>query len=179
MNNKKVILSLLLVLFIGTIAMANNMLYIAEDAPFYFDRDNEIAGFLLEGTEVSVVQEEGNWVKLQLEVWVPENYITAEYEKTVEETGIRIRQGFIYDNIRFRGQLDMTEIIGEMTNDSGQNYSLINFMVSVYDKDSNLLATGYINISDFADGETKSFSGLIDIDFNKIAKYRIQYDSGF
>jgi len=179
LKKNKIILPFLLVFLIGAMVMANNELYIAEDAPFYFDRDEDIAGFLLEGTRVAVVQDNDNWVKLQLEVWVPKNYLSSEYEKTVEETGIRIRQGFIYDNISFGSQLGMTEIIGEMTNDSGQNYSLINFLLSVYDQDRNLLATGYINISDFENGETKSFSGLIDIDVNKIAKYRIQYDSGF
>jgi len=171
---------IIFVLLLGTLVIANNSFHTQEDAPFYLDREEERVGVILKGTELSVIEEEGDWVKVNIEAWIPREYITDDYkEEVTEETGTRLRQGFIYDNISFRDFVGMTEIIGEMTNDTGQDYSLANFMVSVYDDEGKLLATSYINMMNFEHGETKTFTGLVDINVGQVKQYRIQYESGF
>ena len=91
----------------------------------------------------------------------------------------KIAGGFSYSNVSFKEQLSMTIVIGEMTNNSNKDYTIANFMVSAYDNNGKLIGTGYINISNFSNGQTKTFEGFVDADYNSISKYKIQFENGF
>ena len=72
-----------------------------------------------------------------------------------------------------------TQCLGEMTNNSGRDYTLANFIVSVYDENEKLIETAYINISNFAKDDKKSFEALlIDSQASQIASYKIQFENG-
>ena len=90
-----------------------------------------------------------------------------------------ISGGFSYDNVSFKEEFGMVNVIGEMTNNSGTNYTLANFLVSVYGDDGKLIGTGYINMSNLLNGQTKTFNGLVDANYSAISKYKIQFENGF
>ena len=74
----------------------------------------------------------------------------------------------------------MIKAIGEMQNESGKDYQLANFVLSVYDVDGNLLETGYINISYFNNGSTKRFDAIIgEVHLKQIKNFKIQFENGF
>ena len=87
--------------------------------------------------------------------------------------------GFFYKNVSMSSQLGTAGVIGEMGNRSGRDYQLANFVISVYDENGSLLATGYTNISTFSNGNTKSFQAFFPgVAVNQIKKYKIQFENG-
>lgn len=109
---------------------------------------------------------------------------TRELKEQVSEIekklfGTPIGNGFYVKNVTFRHDYGMLNIIGEMSNNSGINYTLANFIISLYDDDGNLLGIGYINISNFLNGQTKAFNGLAQVGERAKYKYKIQFENGF
>jgi len=88
--------------------------------------------------------------------------------------------GFYRTNISFKSYewTDMTEIIGEIINRSGKDYSMIIFIISTYDKNDKLLSSQQFLMNDLENGQKKSFSELIDVKENEISKYSIKFDTG-
>ena len=71
------------------------------------------------------------------------------------------------------------QALGEITNGSGRDYQLANFMLSVYDSNDRLLQGVYINISNIPNGVTKSFTTfLLDTSISEIVSYKIQFENG-
>jgi hypothetical protein len=96
-----------------------------------------------------------------------------------EDKGIAAGGGFYYKNVSFKSSYIGTEMIGEMSNFSGKDYSSVMFAVSVYDADEKLLATDYAIIANFPNGSTKSFTVLFIDDLPSTIKYKIQYELGY
>jgi len=71
----------------------------------------------------------------------------------------------------------MTEILGEIKNNSGQSYTLVNIIVALYDSEDNLLDNAVANISNFTTGSVKSFSAYASVSLNRIARYRVQFEN--
>jgi hypothetical protein len=95
----------------------------------------------------------------------------------------QIAGGFRYNNVVMKdggfGSGAITAI-GELTNDSGKNYDTILFVMSLYDKDGKLLGSNYINLNNFMNGQTKTFDTVIlDTDYKSVAKYKIQFETGY
>lgn len=95
----------------------------------------------------------------------------------------QIAGGFSFNNVVVKdsdygsGTIDA---IGELTNDSGKDYSTISFVMSLYDKEGKLLGSNYIILSNFLNGQTKTFDTVIlDTDYSSVAKYKIQFENGF
>lgn len=79
-------------------------------------------------------------------------------------------------NIKSSGY-GLTEIIGEIKNDSGESYSIVNITIALYDSSDNLLGNGIANISNLSAGSIRSFTGLADVPSSRIAKYRVQFEN--
>ena len=74
----------------------------------------------------------------------------------------------------------MLKVMGEVTNNSGKNYTLANFVVTLYDENGGLIDTGYANVSNLADGETKSFMApILGLSDDQVDKYKMQFENGF
>lgn len=86
---------------------------------------------------------------------------------------------FEYKNISFKDNGNYIKVIGEITNNSGKDYKVANFMISVYNNEGNLVSTGYANISNLSNGQTKSINTLIEGQRSKVSKYKIQFENGF
>jgi hypothetical protein len=85
--------------------------------------------------------------------------------------------GFAVRRITAKSSLGMTEILGEIKNNSGQSYTLVNIIVALYDSEDNLLDNAVANISNFTSGSVKSFSAYANVPLNRIARYRIQFEN--
>ncbi len=140
---------------------------------------------ILQSAEMKVLEEKDKWVKVQITGWIwkpsttPDRSEIAKLEAERNKAGTRIAGNFVYKNVRFKSfYAGYIEVIGEMTNNSGRSYTLANFIISVYDKNDNLLAIGYITISNFRNGQTKSFETIIEANYNSISKYKIDFENG-
>jgi len=89
--------------------------------------------------------------------------------------------GFYYRNIRFKNNADLglCDIIGEMKNESGQDYSAVSFQFSAYNSSGELLATTPLILSNFGNGQTKSFNDMIAESLEGRFNYKISFDNGF
>ncbi|MGA2440316.1 MAG: FxLYD domain-containing protein [Tepidisphaeraceae bacterium] len=68
------------------------------------------------------------------------------------------------------------QIMGECTNNSGQDYKVACFSASLYDDNDNLLEVVPLNISNFNAGDTKSVTMFVKS--SGVKKYKIQFDNG-
>ena len=86
-------------------------------------------------------------------------------------------EGFFASNVSFSNGDFGCEWIGEIRNDSGRDYSLANFVLSIYDPSGRLLDTAYINVSSFRAGQTKSFRAMAGRVPDQV-RYKIQFENG-
>lgn len=85
--------------------------------------------------------------------------------------------GFAVRRITAKSSWGITEILGEIKNDSGQSYALVNIIIALYDSENNLLENAVANISNFNYGSVKSFSALASVPLSQIARYRVQFEN--
>jgi hypothetical protein len=89
-------------------------------------------------------------------------------------------QGFQFKNVTMRDDLGLVRMKGEVTNGSGQSYSVANFTITLYDKKGDLITSGVANVSNLAKGDTKTFDvPIAGVTTKQIARYTIQFDNGW
>lgn len=132
---------------------------------------------LLQKTKVKVVEEKEDWVKVTVEGWIEEKSLTDDLSSIEDKTPAG--NGFFYENVSFKSGMLGNQALGEITNESGKNYQLANFILSVYNKNEELLDTAYINISNIPNGVTKSFQAfLLNTSIDQVSFYKIQFENG-
>ena len=133
---------------------------------------------LLQKTKVKVVEEKEDWVKVTVEGWIEVKSLTADLSSIVDKKSAS--NGFYYKNVSFKSGMIGNQALGEITNESGKDYQLANFILSVYDSNEQLLEAVYINISNIPNGITKSFTTfLLNTSISEIASHKIQFENGF
>lgn len=85
---------------------------------------------------------------------------------------------FPIKNFSYRSSMTGTRFIGEIINDSKNDYSTAVFKLSLYDKDGKLLDVADILISNFPAGSTKSWDADCLETVNGIASYKVQFETG-
>jgi hypothetical protein len=139
-------------------------------------------GQLLQRTELKVIEEKGNWVRVSVTGWIYRPSVTEDLASIKPKTHrdrIPAGNGFYYHNVSLRTGALGAECVGEMTNNSGRGYQLANFVLSLYDGNDRLLETAYILISNIENGVTKSFQTfLMNTPVNHVSAYKIQFESG-
>jgi hypothetical protein len=115
---------------------------------------------------------------------------TKDVDSTVEEsapspgemsvgTQIPVDQRFEFKNITTRRDFSIFKVLGEVTNHSGRSYSSANFVITVYDKGGKLLDSAHFNVSNLADGGTKSFEvPIVGVWGDEIGRYKIEFKNG-
>lgn len=106
--------------------------------------------------------------------------ITRHLEKEKEkEKWVKIEFGFAYRNVEIhQGSYTFeTHFIGEMANNTGRNYGIVKFMFSTYDRQGKLISEEPFQITDFYDGQIKTFTGTVVDGFKDIASYKIRFIS--
>lgn len=97
----------------------------------------------------------------------------------VSEADIIAEEDFSYNNISYKDQFGHTEVIGEITNNSGQDFKLALFNVNAYDNNNNLLGVGTASIMNFTARQTKTFTAFVDAPHEDVDTIRIQYEAGY
>ncbi len=142
----------------------------------------------IDAQKVTIVLDKDRWEEFKKTINKTEETFRDIQKKTkgfkrgiTEEEATGIAGGFFYKNVHFKDSgVGYIKVIGEMTNNSGKDYLLAHFRISVYDEDDNLLESELIIISNFSNGQTKTFEGYIytDYDLSQMSKYKIEFDSG-
>ena len=133
---------------------------------------------LLQKTKVKVVEEKGDWTKVTVEGWIEVKSLTDDLSSIVDKKSAG--NGFSYKSVSFKSGMIGNQALGEITNESGKDYQLANFILSVYDSNEQLLEAVYINISNIPNGVTKSFATfLLNTSTSEIASYKVQFENGF
>jgi hypothetical protein len=138
-------------------------------------------GELLNRTAVTVIQEDGDWVQVSLTGWVNRSMLTQEKTQPLgSEKKKKIIKGWNVDNISFKNDgISGTECIGEVFNNTGNDYQTAMFTLSLYDANGRLLETSPFVINSFPNGQTKSFScPFLSTARNLIDHYKFQFDGG-
>lgn len=87
---------------------------------------------------------------------------------------------FGYSGVEFRERNGMVEIIGGITNGTGRDYMGAKFLVVIYDALGGVLAKDYVHISNFKDGETRSFNTyIVQVEYSRIDTCTIWFDDGY
>lgn len=82
-------------------------------------------------------------------------------------------------NISFRNSpMGGTHFIGEVTNDSGHNYEMATFKLSIYSESGALLEVLDVVVPSFNKGQTKSFNADSLEPIEGIAKVKLQFETG-
>ena len=175
----------------GVVLVSSAIAYAPEDTVYVKEEKENLRdapngnkiGLLLQRTELKVIEEKGQWVKVTVTGWIYKPSVTknlASIKKKTHKDMIPAGNGFYCGNVSFRTGTLGAECIGEITNRSGQSYQLANFVLSVYDEDDRLLETTYINISNIGNGVTKSFQTfLMNAPLSRVSAYKIQFENGF
>lgn len=89
-------------------------------------------------------------------------------------------ENFVYSKPSLQAGGILPSVIGEITNSSGKDFKMAMFKMSFYDKDETLIGTADIIISNFANGQRKSYDATIGdhVDTGKIDRYKIQFENG-
>ena len=108
---------------------------------------------------------------------------TSGLQKIPSQTGPKITHNFPYRNIKFTKAGFVSAVAGEITNSSDRDYEMVNFLLTIYDKNDEIIGTADIYLSNFLSGATKTFhvnTLPIDLDLNLASPSRckLQYESG-
>ncbi len=136
-------------------------------------------GEILQSSKVKLLEEQGEWVRVEVSGWVKKSSITTnpdEIIKASRETRIH-DDDFAYRGVMFGKAPGGVKITGEMTNYTDIDYSVAVFTIRVYSSE-NMINTGCIIIQDFAAGQTKTFTAFVEADFDKCNTYKISYEKG-
>lgn len=174
---------------IGILVLAASALIASEGTYFVkLERENlrstpngDRIGQVLQRAKVKVVEEKGDWFKVTVTAWIPKASLTADLStiQAAHRDAKPAGSGFFYSNVSISTGMLGAQCLGEMTNNSGRDYTLANFIVSVYDENEKLIETTYISISNFAKDDKKSFEALlIESQASQIASYKIQFENG-
>jgi len=168
---------------ISSAQSVNKQLYVKKEVENLRDspNGNKIAQ-VIQKTKLNVIDEQGNWVKVQLTGWIYKSSLTENIssikEKSIEDL-TPAGSGFYFKNVSVKSGTLGVELLGEMVNKSRNNYKIANFVVSIYDSAGRLIETSYIIISNIPTGTTKSFKTFLTASkIDNISKYKIQFENG-
>ncbi|MGQ9628939.1 MAG: FxLYD domain-containing protein [bacterium] len=102
----------------------------------------------------------------------------GRWEEAQKERFVSAGGGFGYRHIKFGDAAGFVEVTGEMMNDSGRNYTLADFAIIIYDRDGNFLTLEHIVITNFKNGEVKSFRLIAHARPEFAKRYIIRFEEG-
>ena len=104
---------------------------------------------------------------------------TKVYDGFGQSNKININGRFTCKNILLKRDYDnSSEIIGEITNNSGHEFGLATFQVSFYDYSGRLIETSSFMVGSFLSGQTRSFDASVELPVASINTYKIDFEGG-
>jgi hypothetical protein len=80
-------------------------------------------------------------------------------------------------NVSIKTDDDSREIIGEITDESGRDYEMALFSISLYDANGRLVEVVKTGVTNLHKGETKSFDEIVE-SADPVSTYKLQFDEG-
>lgn len=90
-----------------------------------------------------------------------------------------IGDGFSYRGVRFSSEYGITTALGEVRNDSGQDYEFASFSLNVYDASGSLIAVDTVLLTNFGTGQVKSFDALFTESLDGKASISMSFNTGY
>lgn len=124
-----------------------------------------------------VTEQPGKEEKKKPEVAAP---VATPEEKRKKEKWVGIEGGFAHRGVTVHqgSYTFVTQFDGEMTNNTGINYSIVKFVFGIYDSRGRLIAEDSFHIIDFKNGGIMPFKGTIVDGVKEIASFKIRLKSG-
>ena len=87
---------------------------------------------------------------------------------------------FYYHGISFKrgGLKGVVEVLGEMENNTGENYSAAFFDFTVYNADEKVIAVDTFSITNFQNDTKRSIKLFLEFELQDLAAYKIDYSFG-
>jgi len=143
-----------------------------QDAP-----DGRQIAFLSQSTELTVIEENNEWVKVTVTGWIKKLSTVKDLsniEGATVDTTTPAGKGFVYRNVSLREGPNGGEFAGEMTNGSGKDYEEVMFVLTLFDEDGELIETSFIEFSSFKNGTTQTFTAPVkDATYEKVHNFKI------
>lgn len=97
-----------------------------------------------------------------------------------EEKWVKIEGDFAYKNVRiYQGGYSFTTVYsGEMVNNTGRNFSIVKFTMSALDGRGKPVAEESFHITDFSDGQTRTFKGILLDGYSEVKGFKIKFKTG-
>ncbi|GAB6137674.1 FxLYD domain-containing protein [Halanaerobaculum tunisiense] len=180
MKHKLYSLLAILIVLTGVTISAQEFLSLREDTNLRIEPQGEVITKLEDDKKMEVVQETKEWVKVKGEVvvtgWIPKEKTSLD-EETTTDPEENTDQDFIYDHIEFQDRNGAIKVVGEITNQTQQDYHIATFTITLYNETNHQVGSGYINIGNLSVGETKSFTAVISGEITKIDDYQIHFQN--
>ena len=133
-------------------------------------------GILNQFSEVDILEEDSIWVKVSVSGWTKKVNL-----KLIESEPFAAGNDFYYQKLNM--QMDNfyggTRVVGEILNNSDQNYKIASFTITLFDKDENILEASSLFFSNFNVKERMPFSEKFpNIPFNESNYIEIRYKIG-
>lgn len=111
---------------------------------------------------------------------LPPPHITAANKELKDLNNGKAGDGFTYRSISIRkDEFGDAEILGEMENQSGKDYGVVMFSISLYDKEKEVIGHELIMITEFKDDSKRTFKEpILNVLLDKIAIYKIDFNGG-
>lgn len=99
-------------------------------------------------------------------------------EKSEEGQKKGVYESFAIKNVTMKRSFNITDVMGDLTNNSGRNYEQSIFRMSFYDGAEKLVGICDIFILNFQNGETVTFRGSTADDLSSAETYRLRLNMG-
>jgi len=174
---KNLIFLIILIFSISIFAQNENRYYVKNETDtLKIAPEGNTIGTLKQFCEVEIIEEQGNWAKIKLTGWTKkENLSLIKKEPFNAGRDFYYQKLNIYKDEFYSG----TRITGEMVNKSDKNYSVVEFQITIYDKNEKILDTSTLFFIDFETGEREPFSEkFLNIPYDKNNYIEIEYKIG-
>lgn len=105
---------------------------------------------------------------------------TTQQESSFSDNQTSIEDKFTFQNVTMKQTAGLIEVIGEVKNKGGSSYEMATFSVTLYKERGGIIDSQPANVTNLKAGETDVFKArFINIDPDKVEKYKVEYSHGF
>lgn len=151
---------------IASPAYAGDKYYLNSIQGLTLEPEGDTVGQLYQGVEVEKIAEEGNWAKVRLVGWLKITGLSPQPPQALEVRNLIDR---------FSKHDDYVHVLGEVKNNSPQDYKLLMVTVVFYNQDREVVNTTITLIPSLKKGEVKSFKAIVEAD-ETIKTYKAQVE---
>jgi len=168
---------ILLTLLITLTVWANQLFFIkVKQEKLRIEPNGRAITTLPKNTQVEIIGSTDKWIKVKVEGWISKKSISNNL--TEDEDEKTINPGFVYKDIKLKGNNGRINITGKLTNQTGKDYQLTTFIIRLYNESGSSVGSSYIKLNNFADNQTKSFKITTAGYLSQVTDYSLEFENG-